>query len=418
MVFSSKIKFSLVSAVLLCGGTASANEHQNTVPRLVGPLSTTTTTLLEPTPQKQVQDTQSLYAVFTPKTQTSNATLDYAVWDNILKQSVLSMGPSLRVRAPERKASVALNTRIIKGHKSPYRLEGSRVTFSYMSKKSIEIIGEYSKDLVAIANERDLQSFGKKEQLAFWMNLHNVLLIENIAENYPVKKPSLLEIGPNGESLNEAKLVVIRGVPLSLRDIRENIVYRYWENPIVMYGFFRGDIGGPSIRNYAITSKNVNYVLNLQAFEFVTSLRGFNTVFSKRSVSKIYEEARPYYFRNWPFDLEAHLRRFADENTLRDLGKDMPFQVEKYDYIVADLWGGNLSKGSGAGYSVDRNGKIRGFGNSPLVYERAEKIHTLRRKGMLKRTYTVTITDIDTSDTGISSEIPTNKLAPPPPASK
>jgi len=131
----------------------------------------------------------------------------------------------------------------------------------------------------------------------------------------------------------------------------------------------------------------------------VTSLRGFNTAFSKRSVSKIYEEARPYYFHNWPVDLEAHLRQFADENTLRDLGEDMPFQVEKYDYIVADLWGGSLSKGSGAGYTVDRNGDIQGFGNSPLIYERERKIRTMRIKGLLKRSHTVTITDIDTSFT-------------------
>jgi len=382
--------------LLTSAGLASAEEHQF-IPPLKTPVSVgTSVTQPNTVLGHQARPSRSIYSVFAPKTQTSNIILDYGVWDHVLKRSVLSMGPSLRVRAPKRKASITLNSRIIKGHKSPYRLEGSRVTFSYMSRENIEIITQYRKDLVAIANERDLQSLGKKEQLAFWINLHNVLLIENIAENYPVKRPSLLEIGPNGESLNTAKLVTIRGVPLSLRDIRENIVYRYWENPIVMYGFFRGDIGGPSIRNYAFTGKNINYVLNLQAFEFVTSLRGFNTAFSKRSVSKIYEEARPYYFRNWPADLEAHLRRFADENTLRDLGKDMPFQVEKYDYIVADLWGGNLSKGSGAGYTVDRNGKIQGFGNSPLIYEREKKIWALHRKGLLKRSYTVTITDIDT----------------------
>jgi len=351
-------------------------------------------------PQLHVAVAASPYDVFTPKSQTSDAKLDYTVWDTALRESVVKMGPSLRIRAPRNKRGT-IGSRIVRGHKSPYRLEGSRITFSYLPERYVEALSAYREDLVQIANEQDLQSFSRKEQLAFWMNLHNVLVVETIAKNYPVKKPSNLVIGPHGERLHEAKLVTIKSVPLSLRDIRENIVYKNWSSPVVIYGFYRGDIGGPGIMDFALTGENVDYVLHLQAFEFITSLRGFNTTRFNRNISELYSEARPYYFQNWPAGVETHLRQFANESTLRDLDKGTPFRVEEYDQVIADLWGGTRIRGSAAVYS--RAGA--NFDRPPILFERRLKINTLRRRGMLKRSYSVTITDIETSDESQSKAI-------------
>ena len=333
------------------------------------------------------------FSIFEPKSQASNAKLDYSVLDGALREAVVKMGPSLRVRAPRKKHG-GIGSRIVRGHKSPYRLEGSRVTFSYLPDKYTETLTKYRQDLVNIANERDLQSYSKNEQLAYWMNLHNVLVVETVSKNYPVIRPSELVIGEGGDALHDAKLITNCGVPLSLRDIREKIVYQNWSDPVVIYGFFRGDIGGPGIMDFAITGDNVNYVLHLQAFEFITSLRGINTTRFHTNVSYIYEEARPYYFKNWPYEIETHLRQFANEATLRDLDEDLPFRVEKYDTIVADLWGGSRSRGSASVSSTSGSQ----FGRPPILFERARKIAVLRKRGMLKRSYNVTITDIETVD--------------------
>ena len=341
-------------------------------------------------------DSESPYSIFSPKPQTSNARLDYLVWDAALKESVVKMGQSLRIRARKKRHGEygTLGSRLLIGHTSPYRLEGSRITFSYLPDRFIETLSAYREDLVTIANENDLQTYSRKEQLVFWMNLHNVLVIETIAKNYPVQKPSDLAIGPNGASLHDAKLVTINNVPLSLRDIRENIVYKNWPNPVVIYGFYRGDIGGPGIMDYAFTSNNIDYVLHLQAFEFITSLRGINYTKFNRNISALYAEARPYYFQDWPGGVEAHLRQFADKKTLKALDKETPFTVEEYDKTIADLWGGTRRRGS-ASVSSDDGSQ---FSPPPILYERRAKIRTMRRKGMLKRSYSVTITDIETTD--------------------
>lgn len=337
------------------------------------------------------------YSVFAPKQQTSNTKFDYSIWDSALQDVVLRMGPSLRTRASRPNAIVG--TRFVRGHTSPYRLEGARLSFSYLSDKYVESLKEYRTDLVHLANTIDIQSMSRKEQLAFWYNLHNVLLIETIAEHYPIKRPRQLVLGSHGERLHDAKLITIKGVPLSLRDIREKIVYSNWHNPDVMYGFYLGDIGGTGLMPYAITAKNVNYVLAQQSNEFINSLRGYHDSSKAHMVSKIYEEARPYFFKNWPTDLEKHLLKHANIQVLQELNTHKPYKISRYDMTIADLMGGDLPSTT---YNVTSSDGSLNSKLPPeiarLAKELRQKRENMRHRGMFNGTATVTISDIDTED--------------------
>ncbi len=343
----------------------------------------------------------SQFNAFTPKRQTTSAVIDYQVWDEALKNIVLRLGQSTRMRASRPAATVG--TRLVKGHKSAYRLEGSRVTFSYLNDEYREGLTAYREDLERIANEVDISRLNKKEQLAFWFNLHNVTLIEQIALNYPVRRPSQLRVGADKQPLHDAKLLKIKGVDLSLRDIRENIVYANWDNPDVIYGFFHGNIGGPALQNYAITSNNVDYILDLQADEFVNSLRGFHESRSVLKISTLYEEARDFYFPNWEVDLKAHLRQHASPKVLDELEADKPFKFDRYDPIVADLLAGD--RPSTAKLNVTINGSNLSAKMSPeiarLFRELETKTRIMKKRGMLRKGGTVTIEDIETIDVDI-----------------
>ncbi|MCF6274867.1 MAG: DUF547 domain-containing protein, partial [Robiginitomaculum sp.] len=296
-----------------------------------------------------------------------------------------------------------VGTRIVKGHKSGYRLEGSRVTFSFWNDEYKIGLTEYRKDLERVANQVDITRLSRDEQLAFWMNLHNVTLIEQIAHNYPVRRPEDLRVGSNKERLNDANLLNIRGVALSLRDIRENIVYPNWSNPDVMYGFFRGNIGGPALQNFAFTSNNVHDILKLQAYEFVNSLRGVNSTRRAMKVSKLYDEVRPYYFRNWSSDLPNHLRKHADSDVRELLAKGKPIELDRYDPVVADLLAGDSP--STQKLNVQINGQPSSARISPeiarLLSELEKKTNIMRKRGMLATRGTVTIDDIPTIDVDI-----------------
>ena len=323
--------------------------------------------------------------------------LDYLAYDFILQKTVVHFGPSARNR--EKRPDPYLGTRIVTGHKTAYRTEGSRFRFYNVTPEIRSEIGLYRKDLEAVGNRIDLTRLARDEQLAFWLNLHNVTMVEHISKHYPVKRPSKIKI--DGVPLNEAKILNIREQALSLRDIREKIVYTHWRNPNVIYGFFHGDIGSPALETLAYTRDNVWGLLKGSGEEFANSLRGFNRYAGARRVSHHYFDAAPYYFPDLERDLTPHLLGLARADVGEDILKGGPYERDQYDAVVADLVGGsrprtptkNVTVG---GVSTDlillQGGSIE---SQRLLEEVQEKIQKVRRRGWIA-TGTVTIEDIET----------------------
>lgn len=331
------------------------------------------------------------YAVFEPKVTRPNAEIDYTVISDALELMVFNLGPSLRIRARPKLASAG--TRFVRGHDSPYRLEGNKIFFDQFDEETIASLHEYVVSLESIGNSGQIPTLSRDEQLAYWFNLHNMIVIDQIAQAYPVETPSRIKIGPEKAPLHEAKLVTIQGVPLSLRDIRENIVYRYWDDPRVIYGFFHGDLGSPSIHDEAYTGAEIARQLDRSGREFVNALRGVaagaNTIF----VSKHYFEARAGLFPNWPDDLKAHLREFAGDDVRLILDTKTTVTAMQYPDTVADLVGGDPR------HEILAN--LQGGGSVPpqmaeFVEEVRLKFRELRQRGQLGAR--VVIIDIPTED--------------------
>ena len=350
------------------------------------------------------QGTPGDLSIFYPTEQTSGVKLDYATWDDILGAIVFNMGPSTRQIAPT--VTPPSGTRFVLGHDSPLRLEGNRIFFSFMNDEILAALAEYKSDLIAIADRYDIAAMDRNEQLAFWINLSNVTTIEAIARNYPVKRPSQLKLGPNKAPLDEAKLITIRGVPMSLKEIRTEIVYSHWNSPRVIYGFFRGDIGGPRIHTRALTPATLASRLDANAREFVNSLRGVSESRTELQVSRIYEEARPYYFDDWPGSLINHLRDYMRDEVVDDVDLTAPVDFNRYETIIADLAGGDTTTSLAATQTRQvRDGPGGAFAYRSLslppqvqrMYgEMQQKLEVLQKRGWARGR--VVIEDIPTED--------------------
>lgn len=279
--------------------------------------------------------------IFKPKPSTKT-TLNHDVWDAFLQKVVLNTGQSNRQFAPDR--TPFTGTRLTFGHTSKLRLEGNKVYFSKFTSAHQNAVKEYRQGLEDIANSYDITAFPKKEQLAFWINLHNAALVEAIAENYPLKRPSKLVIKEQGLSLHDAKLTIIKNVPLSLKDIREKIVYPNWADPKVMYGFSLGDIGSPSIQPVAYNAKNIDEILSQSAGEFTNSLRGYR----HGKFSKIYEQNAQFYFPNFKDDLSLHLKTYMRGAVQEELSQHGIVKSASYDNNIIDL---TFGSGDGASFS-------------------------------------------------------------------
>ena len=141
------------------------------------------------------------------------------------------------------------------------------------------------------------------------------------------------------EPLDEARFITVKGVPVSLRDIRENIVFRHWKDPKVIYGFWRGEIGGPSIQKEAFNADNVARLLQRGAVDFVNSLRGTQMDGERLEVATLYAEVAPFYFRDFEGDLRRHLAAFAEEPTAQILANTRAVSATISEHGIADLHG-------------------------------------------------------------------------------
>ncbi len=325
----------------------------------------------------------SEFARFAPRPGDAAMQLDYAFWDEALGFFVLRMGPSTRDGA--RRPDPNLGTRRVYGHESRVRLEGNRVVYSFLDENEIAPLREYRQDLERLGSELDIATLPRNEQLAYWLNLHNVAVVEQIARNYPVQQPSRMKLGPDKTPLDTTRFINVAGVMMSPRDIRTKIVFPNWSDPDVVYGFHRGDVGGPSIQRRAFTGANVDELLDISAKEYVNSLRGVEAYGGNLLVSVIYEEAAPFYYPQLGQDFRAHLATHADEDVKALMAEKSGTKTNQYDYTVADLAAGDREPTYN---TVTSDGVTQSFRITPsvarLMIERDKKFEKLRKQGELR----------------------------------
>ena len=287
-------------------------------------------------PEVRASQFDNRLAIFTPTNDPIRHTIDYEIWDYALGNILIAMGPSDRQGAP--RPEKLTPTRIAHGPQSRYRLEGSMVLFRFFDADVIASFAEYRQDLERVAETLDIAKLPRNEQLAYWINLHNVAMMEQIAKEWPVRQPRDITVG--GVPLDEAKFITLRGIPVSLRDIRENIVFRHWKDPKVIYGFWRGEIGGPELQGHAFTGGNVGSLLDVAAADFVNSLRGTQKRGDRLEVARLYAEVAPFYFRDFQTDLRTHLAKYADAPVTALLAKTAEVRAAISEADIADLHGG------------------------------------------------------------------------------
>jgi len=319
------------------------------------------------------------FAAFVPRPDGRDHRLDYSVWTEALAAFVVSMGPPLRKMPPGGAGGPKSN-----GHTSMYRLDGAMVGFSVMDAETIANIARYRRELETVAESMEIQALPRNEQLAYWFNLHNVALVEKIAAEWPVYEPR--EIMVDGVPLDEARFITVNGVALSPRNIREEIVFRNWKSPEVIYGFWRGEIGGPAMQRQAFEGRGLGNQLARVAREFTNSRRGVERRGRTLHVSRFYAEAAPFFFADFEADLRAHLGDYVEGKVAEMLAKTEGVNSSLYEHDIADLSGGRRPSRF---YS---DGRL-----SPpvlrLLAARASKFDYIARK--MPRTGTVTFSNIE-----------------------
>lgn len=202
-------------------------------------------------------------------------------------------------------------TRLVSKAKRSSWIEGNRLSFEEIDEHEAEVIRLIRDDMVVAAKHFSVKEMQADEQLAFWLNLHNLTVISHISEAYPIGDiyELLFESRPESESgaiaLYDQKFAVIDGERWSLADIEAHI-FTNWQNPLVMYGLFYGTIGSPNIRTAPYRAGSVWANLKDNAAEFINSIRGTQVWGRRLAISQHYARAANL-FPDFDRDVKVHI---------------------------------------------------------------------------------------------------------------
>jgi hypothetical protein len=275
----------------------------------------------------------------------STFTIKYDDLTNLLKAVVVDVGLSNRDKAAPTQA--ATGTRMKASVKRSTVNEANRFyyeTFEDNEEAQSLLIG-IQKSLEAVPTEAPLKYFSRDEQLAYWLNLYNVTVLNQIIKEYPVR--NLKKVVTGKKSFFNDKLLNVAGVPLSLDDIEFTILKNnYDSNPLIIYGLYQGYIGGPNIRRHAYTGSEVWRQLKNNAYEFINSNRGTYPKDEKTfRVSSLYERDK-VFFPDFDEDLRSHLMDYIEGEEKMDLRSTRFIRADIDDWNVTDLGGAYRDMGA------------------------------------------------------------------------
>jgi hypothetical protein len=293
--------------------------------------------------------------------------------------------------------------------------EGNRFYFEAFGNNptNLQTLAKIRQRLESIPSNVALDRFSRDEQLAYWINLYNITMIEAIANVYPIAELEDMIVGE--DSFLAKKSLSVAGIPLSLNDIEFTILRQNYDgNPLIIYGLYQGNIGGPNVRKEAYTGKNVYADLIDNAMEFINSNRGTESKNKKVfGVSSFYAR-NASFFPDFNADLTAHLLTYLEGEQLGELQNATEIDADIDDWTTTSLFGsqrsvaGSLAKSSaalggavGGASGANLTGKAATTGRySPEVLAR---LNDLNRKRAAEQEGTVTVEEMGQVEEGPGS---------------
>lgn len=283
--------------------------------------------------------------------------IDYGDLDYILRGSVLNMGPSSHT-PPVNRIARATGSRIIVGNTAITNQEGNRVFLHAFKEAEVAYLRKIRDELLAAPSSLPLSEFSRNEQLAYWLNLHNIIVLAKISEEYPVTYLNGFFDAEDPEAFINLKQFRFADTVISLADIQQHVLTN-WHDPVVIYGFYMGAIGTPNIRTSAYKAATVYKDLEDNAVDFVNSLRGTQIWRSNKLKVSSYYKRMNSVFPDFDRDVRTHLEKYADDNFKRRIAVTQSISAEIEDWHIADLYNGrpfSQPGGQYAGITVDPSG--------------------------------------------------------------
>lgn len=296
----------------------------------------------------------------------SKLSIDYRDLDSLLDAVVLYTGRSNRKKASPTHSATGTRMKVSVNRSTVN--EGNRFYFELFdgNEQNQQTLSQIRRRLENIPAVTPLERFSRDEQLAYWLNLYNVTILDEIVKVYPQRELEKMLTGK--DSVLAKKTLTVAGVSLSLNDIQFTILrHNYASNPLVIYGLYQGIIGGPNIRKTAYSGQYVYADLIDNAMEFINSNRGTAGKSKKVfRVSSLYQR-NTLFFSDFNADLSQHLLTYLEGQEHDELLLATKIKADINDWTITDLYGSQRSvSGSFSHSNAAMMGAVSGAGTASV----------------------------------------------------
>ena len=134
-----------------------------------------------------------------------------------------------------------------------------------------------------------ISEYARAEQMAYWINLYNALVVRLVAEHYPIA--SIRDVGPPGAPGAgpwRLELVEVEGLALSLYDIAHRILRPIWRDPRVHYALSCGAVGCPNLQPEPFEADQLERQLSEAAMAYINHARCIRIEDDQLGLSSLY----------------------------------------------------------------------------------------------------------------------------------
>jgi len=146
----------------------------------------------------------------------------------------------------------------------------TRVAYAAVPAADRELLDEY----VAGLERVPVGELNRSEQLAYWLNLHNALMLRVVLGGLIARSPDEIDLGGGfARGPWRATLARVAGAPVSLDGIRASALRPVFKDPRWHYGLCDATLGGPALPRAAFEGDDVDRALEDAAIAYVNHPR-------------------------------------------------------------------------------------------------------------------------------------------------
>lgn len=182
-----------------------------------------------------------------------------------------------------------------------------------------------------------ISRYSRPEQMAYWINLYNALVVRLVVDHYPIASIRDVGKGPDESGVGPWKkeLVEVEGTPLSLHDIAHRILRPIWRDPRVHYALACGAVSCPNLQPEPFYADQLDRQLSEAAMAYVNDRRCIRIEGDQLNLSSLYRWYRDD-FGPTDQDVINHLMAYAAPNLAMKLQGFDQISDDGFDWRLND----------------------------------------------------------------------------------